>query len=237
MKDKKLYLEVLRLTAFLFVIFNHTGRYGFDLFATTESGSLRSIVILLANLSKCGVPIFLMISGALLIPKKEGIKDLYKKRFLKTAVVLLAISLIYYIRLYIKHPEYGFSPRFFLQTVYTQPFVTPLWFLYVYLAFLIMLPLLRKMTSGMNESEYLYFIMAGILLTYLPPVLNPYMGGGMYLNVPILASAFFYPVIGYYLDAVFNPVKVISRFRKIVPMVTRKFTVGAVFAENRRMDL
>lgn len=229
MKNKKLYLEVLRLTAFLFVVFNHTGQYGFDLFTTTGSGAVREAVVALSNIAKCGVPIFLMISGALLIPKKEGIKTLYKKRVLRMAVVLLVISLIYYIRLYIKHPEYGFSPKFFIQTIYMQPFVTPLWFIYVYMAFLIMLPLIRKMAAGMSEGDCLYFILAGILLTYLPPILNPYMGGSMYLSVSILALGFFYPLAGYYLDAVFNPVRLISRHNKIVPMITRKFTAAMIF--------
>lgn len=229
MRNKKLYLEVLRLIAFLFVVFNHTGQYGYDLFATTSSEAVREIVILLANLSKCGVPIFLMISGALLIPKKETLADLYKKRVLRAAVVLLVISLIYYVRLYVKHPEYGFSPKFFVQTIYTQPFVTPLWFLYVYLAFLIMLPLMRVLAAGMSERDFGYFILAAILLTYIPPILNPYMGGGMYLSVPLLASAFCYPLAGYYLDAVFNPVKIVSRLGKIVPMITKKFTTAAIF--------
>ena len=229
MKNKKIYLEVLRLIAFLFVIFNHTGQYGFDIFTTTSSAAVREIVILFANLAKCGVPIFLMISGALLIPRKETVPELYKKRVLRTVVVLLVISLIYYIRLYIKHPEYGFSVKFFIQTIYMQPFITPLWFLYVYLAFLIMLPLIRKLAAGMDERDYGYFILTAILLTYLPPILNPYMGGGMYLSVPILAMGFCYPLIGYYLDAMFNPVKIISSAGKIVPMITRKFTAAAIF--------
>ncbi len=228
MRDKKLYLEVLRIAAFLFVVFNHTGKYGFDLFTTTDSQALREVGIMLSNLVKCGVPIFLMISGALLIPLKESIGMLYKKRVLKMAVVLAVISFIYYIRLYIKHPEYGFSPKFFIQTVYTQPFVTPLWFIYIYIAFLIMLPLIRRMALGMSGPEFLYIILAGILFTYLPPVLDPYMGGGLYLNIPVLASGFFYPLIGYYLDSVFDPVKLISGTGKIVPMITGKFTLGMV---------
>ncbi len=54
------------------------------------------------------------------------------------------------------YPEYGFSIKFFIQTIYMQPFVTPLWFIYIYIAFLVMLPLIRRMASCMDEAEYLY---------------------------------------------------------------------------------
>ena len=200
MKDKKIYPKVLRIIAFTFVMFNHTGEYGFGLFTTTDSAALRIFVIIIDNIVKCGVPIFLMISGSLLIPREEEVGVLLRKRVLRYVSVLAFISLVYYIRLYIKNPEYGFSLKYFIQLIYRQPFITPLWFLYIYIAFLIMLPLIRRTARAMSGRDYTYFFIVGMIMTYLPAVLNPFMEGTVYLGIPLLTVSFFYPVAGYYID-------------------------------------
>ena len=230
-KDKRLYFEVLRLFAFLLVVFNHTGEYGFDLFLTTDSVPVRCLVIMIDNISKCGVPVFLMISGALLIPKKEKDIRAVLKRIVRILVVLTAVSFIYYIRLYIMHPEYGFSIKYFIQIIYRQPFITPFWFLYVYTAFLLMLPLMRKMAAGMNETEFIYFIILGLLFTCIPCLLNIPMQGTMYLTVPILGNAFFYPVVGYYIDSVFDPAGLFSE-HKILRRVNYPGLAGVLMFVN-----
>ena len=213
---KKIYLETLRIIAFTCVIFNHTGDYGFNIFTRTDSLLLKVISIMLSNTAKIGVPLFLMISGALLIPKKESLKDLLIRRVLKMAVILTAASFIYYIRLYIMHPEYGFSIKYFFTLINGQPFITPFWFLYVYIAFLLMLPFLRRLALSLTKREYDYLMLLCLIFNFVLYFVNRLLGSDNYLSLPILSLGVIYPLTGYYIDAVFNPSRIMGRFGNIV---------------------
>ncbi len=174
--------------------------------------------MILSNTAKTGVPLFLMISGALLIPKKESIKDLLKKRVLKMAVILITVSFVYYIRLYIMHPEYGFSIKYFFTLINGQPFITPFWFLYVYIAFLLILPFLRKLARSMTEGEYGYLMLLCLIFNFALYFVNRLLGSDNYLSLPVLSLGIIYPLTGYYIDAVFNPSRIPGRFGNIVPL-------------------
>ena len=91
-KGKKIYIEVLRCIAIFFVIFNHTEEYGFDLYKETAETLPYIIYLTISILCKAAVPIFFMISGAMLLGKEESIKTLYKKRVLRFLMVIIVVS-------------------------------------------------------------------------------------------------------------------------------------------------
>ena len=160
MKQKRISLEILRTIALCMVIFNHTGENGFEMFRTAYGSWLWYFVILVDIVSKAGVPIFFMISGALLLGKDEPISDVFRKRILRYVAVIILFSFIYYVRLYLKHPEYGFSIKYFITYIYSTPFIIPYWFLYSYLSFLLVLPVMRAIAKTLKEREY--FLLLGI---------------------------------------------------------------------------
>lgn len=94
MKQKKLYIEILRIIAIAFVIFNHTGKNGFQLYSITDNEIMYVIYLTMAVICKIAVPIFFMVSGALLLNKEESIKDLYKRRVSRIVLVILIASFI-----------------------------------------------------------------------------------------------------------------------------------------------
>ncbi|MCR5107627.1 MAG: acyltransferase [Lachnospiraceae bacterium] len=200
----KLYLQFIRILAFTCVIYNHTGQYGYELFTVTSNKFIQIICIILSNLCKIGVPLFFMISGALLIPKKEDIKTLLIKRVLRISIILILVSFIYYIRLYIKHPEYGFSIVYFFKMIYTSPFITPFWFLYSYIAFLLILPFLRSATENMVEKDYIFIIALALIYNIIVPIGNFIMEGNICLSIPIMSNIILFPITGYYLDSIFD---------------------------------
>lgn len=94
-KGKKLYIEILRIFACLLVIYNHTEEQGFFLYQVDSIGSLPYIVHLIFTItSKCAVPIFFTISGALLITKEESIKSTYH-RIIKFLIDVMLFSTLY----------------------------------------------------------------------------------------------------------------------------------------------
>lgn len=197
MKQKRISLEILRIIALCMVIFNHTGENGFEMFRTTYGTFLWYFVVLLDIVSKAGVPLFFMISGVLLLGKDESIKDLFLKRILRYTVIIVLFSFIYYIHLYIQHPEYGFSIKFFITYIYSTPFITPFWFLYSYLSFLLVLPVLRAVVRTLKEKEYFLLLGVSAILWLAPVWENILKLDSIAINNGLGATFIFYPIIGY----------------------------------------
>lgn len=153
--DRKLYLDVLRVVAIFAVIFNHTNTRGYALFLNATESIFFPIYIFCSALSKIAVPIFLMISGALLLRKEEPIRILLKKRFLKFLIVLFFSSLIVHLY-YLEWDFRNFSFSQFLKELYSTGATTSLWYLYAFLAYILMLPFLRKLSQKMQAKDYLY---------------------------------------------------------------------------------
>lgn len=74
-KRNLLHIELIRIIAAYFVIFNHTGKRGFFLFSVYERGSLQYwVYMILSIFCKISVPLFFMIAGALLLKKRYRIE-------------------------------------------------------------------------------------------------------------------------------------------------------------------
>lgn len=150
------------------------------------------------------------------------------KRVLRILIILTGASFVYYIRLYILHPEYGFSLKYFFYMIHGQPFITPFWFLYTYTAFLIILPFIRRMALGMTKTEYDYLILLCLIFGFFMFFVNKLFGIDNYLKIPVFSTGLIYPLIGYYVDAVFDPNKLTSIFGKIIPFNHGKYVAIAV---------
>jgi surface polysaccharide O-acyltransferase-like enzyme len=61
---RQLHMDILRIIAILFVLYNHTNERGYSLYAFPSSGILHIFYIVVAALIAVAVPIFFMISGA-----------------------------------------------------------------------------------------------------------------------------------------------------------------------------
>lgn len=194
---KRISLEIIRIIAICMVIFNHTGENGFEMFRTVYGTPLWYIVILLDIVSKAGVPLFFMISGVLLLDKEETLKELFIKRILRYVAIILLFSFIYYVRLYIHHPEYGFSIKYFFTYIYSTPFIIPYWFLYSYLSFLVILPVLRAVVKSLKENEYLWILGFSVFLWISPVWEKNFNLEPININNGLNASFVIFPILGY----------------------------------------
>ena len=202
-KTKKLYLEALRILCIFLVMFNHTA--GYMAFTEESNVFLYWLYLFCSVLCKAAVPVFFMISGALLIGRQESLRDLYQKRVLRMAVVLLLISIPNYLWL-TQDPAY--SVIGFLRTIYTRTARTALWYLYAYLAFLIMLPFLRAMAARLQAREYQYLLAVHIAFTVTLTVLDNFVfpeGHNAHISAAIALEPYlFYPLMGYYVEHVLD---------------------------------
>ena len=206
-KKKILYVEILRIICIVFVIFNHTNYKGYVYFLSFDKGTLPYwFYMFFTVIAGISVPIFLMISGMLLLGKNESIGYIWKKRIPKYLIILAVFSLFFYIldtNLY--HRE--FSIKQFLISGYSEGAIIPYWFLYVYLSFLILLPFIRKMARDISEKEFIYLLAIYFIFVTVVEIFQYRLFNGTVTLIPSLNPAtlcnlvIFYPVTGYYLGA------------------------------------
>ena len=211
----KVYLDVLRLIAILLVIFNHTPAFHFPLQSSGETLWVK-LMLIISALDKIAVPLFFMISGALLLPKQETLKKLISKRVLRFLVVLLLFHVgqsLYYIWMCGEN-EIGFCS--FLGDCYwgsmSMGYVLgwtgagAVWFLYAYIALLLMLPFLRSMVKGMELMSFYYLFALQIILCVVVPSLfvlvtgNTSKGFGVLTYLPLCGNVLVFVIAGYYAE-------------------------------------
>ncbi|MCI8294941.1 MAG: acyltransferase family protein [Lachnospiraceae bacterium] len=205
-KRNMIHLEVLRMIAIFLVLFNHTGQDGFMYFVVAQKSIFYPVYLFISILDKVAVPLFFMISGALLLNKEEQIRTIYKKRISRILIVLISISFIIYI---VEECSFHFSQmdiKTFLLLIYQKPIHTRLWYLYSYLGILVMLPLLRKMAKAMTIDEYRYFMLCHVAIFGLIPVFEYLLSCGQVCITsrfdPDLVTSYsiFYFLVGYYFE-------------------------------------
>lgn len=199
-KKRDTWLDVLRIIGCLMVIFNHTNERGHYRFPADTLGSASFYLdMTMSIICKAGVPLFFMISGALLISKEEPWKKTFS-RMIKIGIDLVLFTFLYY---WIDSLLLG-TPFSFVSTLQSMIGTNywHLWYLYAYLLFLLTLPILRKLAKGMDERTSWYlFLLAAIFMAAFP-VLSEFLPFGLNknLDIPWLSSnILIYPLTGYLL--------------------------------------
>lgn len=209
-KPRRTDLELLRILAAFFVIFNHTGGRGYFLFAHRPFGSGSFWVYLVFPLI-CGisVPLFFMISGALLLPRQEAsLSRLWRKRIARIAGVLVLFMTLHEgmdLFLYGDPFEWGKLLRAILSGDFegTRLWSGYLWYLYAYLAFLMGLPFLQAMVRQLKDVYFVYLGCLALVLSVLAPVLSWFAGvplAGDVSGLWLVQNLVLYPCLGYYLE-------------------------------------
>ncbi len=196
---KKVYLEILRLAAGFLVIYNHTRAHGFDLYRYAEAGSVTYFASLAFSvLCKMAVPLFFMISGTLLLEKEESLKTFFTKRVLRIVAVILIFTFLQYVRLILAQGG-ALSITEYLKICYGSNVIEPYWFLYAYLAFLLLVPVMRKAVKDRDGVMGLYVLAIG-LLALVTRCIAVFAGLGFNVNLLLATDIVFYPLAGFYID-------------------------------------
>ena len=205
MQDKKNYVEWLRVISMIAVVFTHIGSTAHTDFSETYYGSYGGVLFQsIVYISHFAVPIFLMISGALLLnPEKEiTVEKVLKKYVLRYFWILLIFGWGY------AYAELLFdSKRFYLKDV-LMSFVNMLqgkswahmWYMYMLIGLMLILPLLRAIVKACNDKEKNYLIIVLIVFTSVIPTLTAFTGFSLGISFPISSVYVCYFLLGYVLD-------------------------------------
>ena len=156
MKRRNFHFEIIRAVACLLVIAIHVSNLYNRAFPEIGIGSY-GIALLVNSIARVSVPLFFMLSGALLAGRKPDIhKSIHRVwKFLWITVLWVAFYLVW-TRVYLKQP-YDF------RMLLSVPPSTHLWFLYAILAIYLALPLIQTLTRAMDDSLELHIWMLVLL--------------------------------------------------------------------------
>lgn len=207
--QKKAYFEWMRIIAIALVIFIHLPGYGLFLGAT---GAKQGIYMVMSMITRLNVPLFFMITGALLFDKTEDYRKIFTKRILRFILVIAIFSAILLAIYYIKYPaDYANPVKRYVFGLFTNglPGTGSYWFMYAYLAMLCMLPFLQRMAKGMTGREFGVILGVYAFIFAVVPILNEittHLGIGQFYisshySVAIATvGMIFFPLMGYWID-------------------------------------
>ena len=199
MKQRILYLDFLRCLAILFVVVLHS------IAPTLINPSCYSctawyLSMLVDPFTRAGVPLFLMISGCLLLSRSdtERVQDFYRHNIPKLVIPLAAWNVIYYATevLYGQHP---IDILDFLNRFLNQGISYHMWFIYTLLGIYLLCPFLKRIVEHCTAQQLV--VLLGIILfpTTLRPIFNQTMPVSIYLFGPMMEGLIGYFLLGYLL--------------------------------------
>lgn len=200
MKQKKLYLEIIRIFAIFFVIYVHTGTDASEHYQI--AGNLFSywLSLVLYSVAQTSVPLFFLVSGAVLLHKEESLKDVLVHRAFRIFIIILLFGLIQYTYFYYLNPEIGFSIPVYFWMIYSTTVITQYWYIYAYFALMLILPFVRMMAHSMKNIHFWYLFGLFFLMEGLLPIIEYIWGNNrIALSIPLFANSILYPILGYYI--------------------------------------
>lgn len=164
MKTREYSFDILRSIAMIMVIIVHVSNVYSRSFGIIGNKSF--IISLFFNTtSRISVPIFLMISGALLLDRKFDLKK-YLKRLLKFLILIIVWDIIYLVWEYL-YLGITYNKLF---NLLLNPYRAHLWFLYTILLLYAIQPILRVIMSKSNKQVKMFLFSIWLILSSLSMV-------------------------------------------------------------------
>ncbi|MDO4467897.1 MAG: acyltransferase family protein [Bacillota bacterium] len=186
-------LDFLRVLSMCLVVVIHVSNYYCRAFAHISHSSF-FIALCFSALAKAAVPIFFMISGALMLSKPYEAKK-HRDRTLKLFITLVLFTIVYY-----------FWDAYYLglkvddiTSLLFNPRREMLWFLYVIICLYISVPYIKLITDHMDKHLEKLFIQQWLFFNGFVYVLRFFIETKPKYFVPVISGTYYlgYFVIGY----------------------------------------
>ena len=152
------YYDNLKFIAFIMVIVIHVGsRYLYD--GNVSIGSATGTFINISYcLSRACVPIFFMVSGALIYKGKDiNIKNFYKNKFFNIVIPFLVIATFTF--LIDSRNDINFvSINDFIRSMLEEKYTFHFWYIYSLIQILLLAPFLKMVVQKCSKKEFLTLI-------------------------------------------------------------------------------
>lgn len=196
-KNKEIYLEILRIIACFFVIVSHTNNFAFE--SLKNYNFTWFVIIFYYILSRIAVPIFFMISGALYLSKEYSYKEMIKRSFFRLILPLSLFSLLIYFK---RNPILSIDNLWiFIKSILEGNILGNYWFLYVLIGLYLGTPFIQKMCKNFNKEDYKVLIIFNIIFINIVSILRHYniLNLSSNFSIPIVSTYLIYYIIGNYI--------------------------------------
>lgn len=224
-KTREPALDVVRTVAIILVVLNHAVELVYEINAEgmlKAAVSTRIMAFSLFTFGRLGVPLFLMLTGYLLLSRtydSEGMIRFYKRNFIPLLVTWEIWVLLYniFICLYYRTP---FSIISYLKSAFfiKKVDLPQAWYIPAILGIYLFIPLVAKVLQNINKK--LLLILAAVVFVYFfaVPSVNLYKSAQAQLNLYFSGGAYgLYMIAGYYLKT--YPVKIEKKTAWILPIL------------------
>lgn len=208
-------LDIARLVAICAVILLHTVTGVLDNYPKQMSGTQIAVYSAIKCLCEIGVPLFLMISGALMLDPERNVtwERLHKKNIRRLVLALLIFGTVFALgecvyntcfasdfhRITASSDSVGGMFMDSLKAVLTGKSWAHLWYMYIIIGIYLLLPILRAFTERAEEKAYGLMLLLLILMQSVVPVAEELLGWRLELELPIKGIYLTYFLLGYYL--------------------------------------
>ena len=203
-KKRIIYLDYLRVLAILGVLINHIS-------ATWGHMAFNGNVALVYNsLGKIGVPVFLMLTGVLLLNNKLPISSFIKRRYPR-----VLIPFIFWIALFIIYDFFVLRPELFNGNIINQIllcFFTYRWYVWMILGVYLIIPIFAAFIKNSKLEGVKYFLIIWYITTALFTLSILFDFQMKFLDLVIFSGPIGYLMLGYYLhnkEFKINPKKIV----------------------------
>lgn len=152
------------------------------------------------SISRPGVPLFVMLSGFLLLGKDYPLVVFLKRRFSRVVIPALFWMIIYSFYGYLAQN----SPATVweaLRNIIIQPVHYHLWFIYLIIGLYLIYPILRPWIREARERDFMYFFIMCMIGTWMYKIMAVFFNLPIGIYFELFANNCGYFVLGYYLGS------------------------------------
>ncbi len=192
--------DIIRIIAIFMVVAIHSHVAPL---AVNKGSAMWYVVMSLQVICLVAVPLFFMVSGALLLSdeKETDISTLYKKRLPKQAIPFIVWS-VFYVIARIVMGKISFSISAFTSLLY-EPAYYQFWFMYTLLAIYLLLPILQTLIKNCDKKKTEYILILWAIFSVLLPVISRFVKGfdiSDHVDLILCEGYIGYFIFGYYLN-------------------------------------
>ncbi len=195
------WVDLVRVVAIYLVVGVHVSGQLTNIWGQV-SNSQWLIADIYGGIARISVPLFFMISGYLLLPRSETLKDFYMRRMTKVLIPFVAWSLIYLGWYCGNHPG-ACTPNFIWDLLLVQGTYYHLWFLYSLISIYLSLPVLRLLIQPETDKKILWYLI--VLWLIFQPILtiaNQFWNFKINISAPLATGFVCYFILGYLLGEI-----------------------------------
>lgn len=197
-KKRYIYIDIAKFIAIFAVVYNHMSIDKYNnsfLFIDSIFNYLFRILV------SIHIPLFLLVSGAVVLGKDYKINDVLKKVF-KIIILCLILNVLYYIMFSLTKKS-SINIIEFLRAIYSSNPYPIIWYLpKIYIPFLLLTPLLQQAVKTFKNEHFIFYTLIFLFFKIIIRIFEKFFSLDMFIidSSIFISDILFLPIIGYFIN-------------------------------------